>query len=552
MKAPQIRQLSIRALHHRLRERVFAVPRLQREFVWNGARAAALLDSIYRHMPIGSILVWETKSKSYDLLRQSLNILPAFNTGNAYGWFLIDGQQRLSVIHEAFEGGEKTNSSGTIIDFGRLCFVLDPDGEDEDPSRFTFRKPHHRKFTSVQDVLASDWRRRHKGYTQAQLKQIAHCRGRLLRYKAPIVIVHSDELEEIREVFLRINSQGMKISAADRAFAKAASVDLRDLAHALRHGLQPEFQDVDFTVILQGFAFLTTERDLDVGQRALEATIAWWEKRIDGDGKESSFYRRWGDYRIAFGKAVDYLHQHFGVFHSGFLPSEYMLATLSVFFANHPSAPSNTQAREIRRWFWATGVGSRYSGQGYRQNLLADVKFFRRLARAGTARFIFDERIDRRKVFDAQYTQRSAVVNAFFCLLAVRKPCYIANGEQIPPSIYASRANRQDRHHIFPRQLLATQRFLHDDYNSVCNICFIAAEENKSFGMKRPNSYLADFMKKKHFAKAMKSHLIPYDEDSGLWTSGIRKAYVRFRQSRLHLICTTFEHEADMKLFRKG
>jgi uncharacterized protein with ParB-like and HNH nuclease domain len=67
--------------------------------VWNGTRAAALLDSIFPGMPIGSILVWETKSRSYDLLRQNLNILPPFDTSNRKGWFLIDGQQRLSVIH---------------------------------------------------------------------------------------------------------------------------------------------------------------------------------------------------------------------------------------------------------------------------------------------------------------------------------------------------------------------------------------------------------------------------------------------------------------------
>jgi len=99
MRPPRVLRLSIKQLHQKLRQRVFAVPRLQREFVWNGTRAAALLDSIFRGMPIGSILVWETKSRSYDLLRQNLNILPPFDTSNRKGWFLIDGQQRLSEIH---------------------------------------------------------------------------------------------------------------------------------------------------------------------------------------------------------------------------------------------------------------------------------------------------------------------------------------------------------------------------------------------------------------------------------------------------------------------
>lgn len=552
MKAPQIHQVSVRKLRRLLKERVFAVPKLQREFVWNGKRAAALLDSIYRHMPIGSILVWETKAKSYDLLRQALHILPPFDPGNAHGWFLIDGQQRLSVIHEAFEGGEKTNSNGQVIDFGRLCFVLMPDDDEDDPTRFVYRKPVYRQFVSVQDVLDRDWQQRHKGYTKLLLEKIKNCRDRILGYKAPVIVVHSDEIEEIREVFLRINSLGMKISAADRAFARAATIDLRDLAHSLRAGLDPGFHDLDFTVVLQGFSFVTPERDLDVGQRVLEATIKWWENRIENDGKEGVFFRRWGDYRTAFGKAVDYLHQHFGVYHSGFLPSQNMLATMSVFFFHHPPAPNSRQAREIKKWFWTTGVASRYSGRGYRQNMIADVKLFKRLAHSGNTRFVFQDRVDRLEVARAEYTQGSARVNAFFCLLAIRNPCYIENGEPIPPSIYASRANRRDRHHIFPRQLLANYAFKHRDYNTICNICFIAAEENQSFGMKRPDSYLADYMNRRHFARSMKSHFIPHGKDSGLWTKGVRKAYAQFRRARLDMICKSFEDEAGIKLFRKG
>src|SRR5690606_645945 len=118
-----------------------------------------------------------------------------------------------------------------------------------------------------------------------------------------------------------------------------------------------------------------------------------------------------------------------------------MLASLSVFFFHHPAAPNALQRREICKWFWATGVGLRYSGRGYRQNLIADVGFFERLAR-NRGRFKFDERVDRLDVSRAEYTQRSSLTNAFFCLLAKHEPCFIENGQQVPISIYASRANR--------------------------------------------------------------------------------------------------------------
>lgn len=551
MKAPNVRQLSLRAIRHKLREGIFAVPKLQREFVWNGKRAGGLLDSIYHRMPIGSVLVWETKSKGFDLLRQALHILPPFNPANPLGWFLIDGQQRLSVIHEAFEGGVKSNSSGQEIDFGRLCFDLEAKHDDNHVS-FAYRKAMHGKYVSVQDILAEDWKRRCKGNKKSALKRIADCRSRLLRYKVPIVVVHSDDLEEVREVFLRINSQGMKISAADRAFARAATVDLRDLSHELRAGVHPEFRDIDPTVVLQGFSFATKERELDVGQRSLEATIQWWERKIEKDGSDGTFYARWNAYRKAFGKAVDHIYDKLGVAHSGLLPSQNMLATLSVFFLHHPAAPNPSQRREIKKWFWATGVAQRYSGRGYRPNLLSDVRFFTRLATSGKTRFPFSDRVDRSDVSRAEYNQRSSLANVFYCLLAQYKPSYIENGECIPESAFASRANRSDKHHIFPRQLLANYRFPYRDYNSLCNICLIAAEENQRFGMKRPDSYLEPYMRRRHFSRAMKSHLIPYDESSGLWTRGVLKAYPLFRKRRLELICRAFEQQAGTKLFRKS
>jgi hypothetical protein len=50
MKPPRIQMLSIQRLHHKPRQRVFAVPKLRREFVWNDTRAAALLDNCFQQI----------------------------------------------------------------------------------------------------------------------------------------------------------------------------------------------------------------------------------------------------------------------------------------------------------------------------------------------------------------------------------------------------------------------------------------------------------------------------------------------------------------------
>jgi uncharacterized protein with ParB-like and HNH nuclease domain len=55
MKRPTLQRWTVAALRRHLQARRFAVPRLQRNLVWDAGRAAKLLDSLYRDMPIGSV-----------------------------------------------------------------------------------------------------------------------------------------------------------------------------------------------------------------------------------------------------------------------------------------------------------------------------------------------------------------------------------------------------------------------------------------------------------------------------------------------------------------
>ncbi len=53
-----IERMKLSTLLRAIDERRFAIPKLQREFVWDGPKAAKLLDSIVRGMPIGTVMIW--------------------------------------------------------------------------------------------------------------------------------------------------------------------------------------------------------------------------------------------------------------------------------------------------------------------------------------------------------------------------------------------------------------------------------------------------------------------------------------------------------------
>src|SRR5262249_55405773 len=150
----------------------------------------------------------------------------------------------------------------------------------------------------------------------------------------------------------------------------------------LRHTLHilPPFKDRNGRVwFLQTRALLDDVSD--VGERAFEAVAKKWDQRITKDPSTlKQFTKLWDRQSKAIFRAVDYLKQNFYVLDDGLLPSENMVSTLTVFFYYHPALATPLQQTEIKKWFWATAIGQRYSGRGFRDNILRDAKFFRRLA----------------------------------------------------------------------------------------------------------------------------------------------------------------------------
>ena len=388
------------------------------------------------------------------------------------------------------------------------------------------------------------------------LDKISDCRRRLLNYPIPVVTVRSATLEEIGEVFIRVNSQGMRITSADRAIALMGELDVRAMAQELRQKIRDaNFALVGIDPILMGFNLIEERPRLDSDPPKLEALGRRWSKRIEKDDRERERFRKqWHAYQEAFLKAVEYLRARFLVRDESYLPSANMLATLAVFFYHHPGQPHRVHARELRKWFWATGVGQRYSGRGYHRNIVADARLFESLANGSRRTFAFGERLD--PVGDiqmAEYSSRSARTRAFFCLLAARGPRYLENGEPIPLGQAISHSNRKHRHHVFPQAQLKNHVSART-YNSLCNICFLVSRDNLKVGMRLPRKYLAEHRDggRQQFQKVMKSHLIPVGRDAGVWERGVVNAFKRFREERLRMICAEFEREAGIKLFRRS
>ena len=179
--------------------------------------------------------------------------------------------------------------------------------------------------------------------------------------------------------------------------------------------------------------------------------------------------------------------------------------------------------------------------------------FFEALARNPVRRFRYDPQVEMVDVRKAQYASRTAITSAVYNMLMRRGPVYLLDKglNEIPVQRYSTRANRKDRHHIFPRQPLTNAEMPAKLYNSISNVCLLVAEENQKIGFKRPRTYLDELNGPgSAFRRKINRHLIPVDDVGGVWDRNLKRGFRRFLGKRTMLICDALEDEAGIRLFR--
>lgn len=104
------------------------IPQFQREFVWERARSAKLLDSILKGYPLGTFILWKTKER-LRAVRNIGNVSLPPPPEDDYVFQVLDGQQRITSLFAALEGVMLSANN----DFSTICVDLDVnhDGDDQ-------------------------------------------------------------------------------------------------------------------------------------------------------------------------------------------------------------------------------------------------------------------------------------------------------------------------------------------------------------------------------------------------------------------------------------
>ena len=253
--------ISVRELVGMINQGELRLPELQRRYVWPATRVRDLLDSLYRGYPSGTILVWET---SEDVPSRDLAIEQRASVFGGHK-LLLDGQQRLTSLSAVLRG-EPLRFKNRVRPVD-IAFNLDhPDGpptevvevEDDEPSadlsldddtelngdarsvqervqnrtfvvswRALLTDPHWVKVSDIFNPHIRDWDLLKKLVSSPADPLYDRYSERLQRvrkigdYQYVMHIIERDlTYEEVAEIFVRVNSLGMKLRGSDLAMAQ--------------------------------------------------------------------------------------------------------------------------------------------------------------------------------------------------------------------------------------------------------------------------------------------------------------------------------------------
>lgn len=198
------------------------LPDIQRPFVWSNAKVRDLFDSMYRGFPVGYLLFWA--NGAVNGVKQ-IGVDPKQH--HAPGLLIVDGQQRLTSLYAVFRGK-------TVLDENfcqrKIEIAFRPrDGKFEVSDAAIRKDP---EFISDISVLwasgKSSWSLvngflktleiKHT-LTETEKENISHNLDRLFDLQkypfTALEIAPTVEEEQVADIFVRINSEGVKLNQAD-------------------------------------------------------------------------------------------------------------------------------------------------------------------------------------------------------------------------------------------------------------------------------------------------------------------------------------------------
>jgi hypothetical protein len=529
-------QYSISAILGLIEAEDFVIPEIQRPFVWKRGQVRDLIDSLYNGYPTGYIITW----KNPDVQTK--------DGGKANGKkVLIDGQQRITALMAAIAGKEVLDQD---FNKDRIKIAFNPLATDK-TKRFAVQDASHLKnkkwipdisvvFDSNFDPFdfALEYCKNNEGVKPNDVNNaITELKGIANRQIGVIELDHTLDIDEVTEIFIRINSKGTALSQSDFVMSKMAA-DTEHGGNMLRKtvdyfchlAVKPEFyshliHDNEFqnSKYAEKIKWLANDYDdiydPDYGDmlrvsfmhQFRRGKLADLVSLLSGRDFETKEYRDdivEESYKKLDAGIQNFINQYnfaqfvMAIRGAGYISHKLLNSYMTLDFAytlylmllGDPTIPNAQIKRYVQKWFVMSTLTSRYIGS---PETVMD-RDMRSIAEKGFLNFL--DEVEASSLSETFWTvtlpqnlETSSVNSpAFntFVAAQINLNCnsMLMNGTKIADLITIS----GDVHHIFPKSYLKNNGITSQTkYNQVANYTYLDTQVNKAISDDAPEVYFA-------------------------------------------------------------
>lgn len=513
-----------------------AIPEIQRPFVWKPKQVRDLIDSLYTGYPTG-----------YLIISQSPNMKLKDGTLSEGKKIMIDGQQRVTALMTSIMGMEVLNAD---FEKKRIKISFNPLSSDDD-ERFKVQDNAILKdkkwIADIADIFRTDFKRGSFVSKYCELNpdmdsdKLHDILDELIGIKnRQIGVITLDKeltIDEVTEIFIRINSQGAKLNQSDFAMSKIAANEkyggnmLRKAIDYFSHlAVQPDWysdmvKDEEFmkSQFASNVKWLKDDKedifDPNYGDILRVAFMAKFGRGkmkdlvslLGGRDFESRDYKE----EIAeesFAKLTDGVNKFMNEFSfssfilaiksTGFISTKLINSQMTLDFAyalylilNNNKDIDKTQIKHyISKWYVFTTLTSRYITS---PETMMDIDI-RRIEEKGFLPYF--EELEAANLSDAfwnvglvQNLETSAINSPYFNVFLASQVhasdnSLLMNGTKVCDLI----TTMGDVHHIFPKDYLQKSGITEKSkYNQIANYTYLDTTTNIAIGNKAPNEYFS-------------------------------------------------------------
>lgn len=549
------------------------LPDIQRPFVWPNTKVRDLFDSMYRGFPVGYLLFWENSRPNG--AKQIGADVKAHTVPNR---LIVDGQQRLTSLYAVFRGKVVRDANYRVK---KIEIAFRPRDGRFDVCNAAIRKDAE-WIPSISDLWTSG--KSSYGIVSAFLRTIEASRAQLTEEDRDAISRNLDRLwdlqrypftvleiaptvaeEQVADIFVRINSEGVKLNQADfiltlmsvfwdegrnalELFCRRARVvpALGDPASPFNYLIEPDPDQLLKVSVAIGFRRARLQAVYNILRGKNVET-----GEVDSEQRERQFDKL----NAAQARVLNLTHWHGylnAIRSAGFRGSELISSQNALMYSyafyllgrEEFGVPEDRLRRIIGRWFFFSSLTGRYTGSP-ESTMDGDLNRLRGLSVSSGFEASLEEAIDSELTHDywtvtlpaeletssARNPQRSAYVAAQILLKA--PILFSANSvKDLWDPVLKTPRKALEWHHLFPRAWLERSGIEERTrINQQANLALLEWPENAVIGDRPPSEYVPLVRHRFNDAEWSNMHIL-----HGLPDGWELMTYEQFLAERRHLM----------------